>query len=1119
MRELIKSMISFSLAVPIFAARQVTGLLKEADKDTAKDPASAFDAIIEETEKKMDGRTKGVFKGGDHLQRQVVDMVFDVLPSELERPPVPFVDSAPQAPPAVARRVDASTFVVLGEGLAAGMGDFGLNRAFQRYSFTAQAARQMGVALHQPLFEAPGMGDLPGFPDLPVRLPANMQYTAMCDFPPESPRTNLAIPGLKVADALELRPRGPITHRRDNKQTVANLILGMPSMLNEEVAGKQLPNAVEYALGREPTFMLVALGYYDVLEPAVKLDLDALPDAEELGDAFARLFDGLYESGAEIVACNVPDPMDTAYFSTLDEAAEQMKLEQPEVLAGLYGLQGDERLSVPGLMEAGFQTLSRKIGELPAGSVLTAADAERISAAVEAINRRLAVVAAEREIPLYDLHAVVRRLKRQGHRTASRALSATFLGGLYTLNGYYPGPTGQALIANGLLEFLNRTYGTGFSPVELERVMEADPVADYRPAVGPNFDAAGLEDPYPPALPDPLPAPPLLDETGGEPEGDVDWALRLPPGRQQVLPLNKQGSYFGDAIRAVHCEDAPDRDWGSSGDLLFGGLCLVDSHLSGYLHISFSEPVDGVTEFEVRHGEGLVGDDGRLSAPIFFRLPALHNNVKDDPKTVTRGILDLKSGEVKEIEYTVRFGNTALMSLVRVNPAFPDVPIQFPGMYGSAHATFAQRPDGKLDFTFYGTTFIPLSNPEVLGHGVRFPLPFCSPTLQYANIPADGSALHPHLHLTTGELEPAENPDKVPEIPTNTIREYTTHTRNTCFGDKFSVNIPELGGEGTGRSHLTGRVQIQFGERFGDSVSIAVLAMPPGGLLAHPPVSPLRDAFPGRLSPGLIGHNEALRFPARTYYLESVYYVDDPFELCVGAVNVHSGRSLGEVLHRGLIGQDLFFALMRVEPRTPQASFCFRGPAFFEKGPHGEEIYRFISNLLIDYPVGYKFPAPDLSTTFEVRPGMRSLLDPFFYIQGMYEEGVPDYFMEGGEENLRSSKGDFFSYRFAIGSDPEKHTPVFEYVNHDQEGVFRLDSLAWVNFTNSKESKAGEGHYDTITFTAYGTWSKGGVDLKGRLASVQVATDKDAPYVSVQVDGGFISNVNLKPATIEEARP
>ena len=132
MRELIKSMISFSLAVPIFAARQVTGLLKEADKDAAKDPASAFDAIIEETEKKMDGRTKGVFKGGDHLQRQVVDMVFDVLPGELERPPVPFVDSAPQAPAAVARRLDASTFVVLGEGLAAGMGDFGLNRAFHK---------------------------------------------------------------------------------------------------------------------------------------------------------------------------------------------------------------------------------------------------------------------------------------------------------------------------------------------------------------------------------------------------------------------------------------------------------------------------------------------------------------------------------------------------------------------------------------------------------------------------------------------------------------------------------------------------------------------------------------------------------------------------------------------------------------------------------------------------------------------------------------------------------------------------------------------------------------------------------------------------------------------------
>ena len=34
-----------------------------------------------------------------------------------------------------------------------------------------------------------------------------------------------------------------------------------------------------------------------------------------------------------------------------------------------------------------------------------------------------------------------------------------------------------------------------------------------------------------------------------------------------------------------------DREWGSSGDLLFGGLCLLDSHLSGYLHLRFDPEV------------------------------------------------------------------------------------------------------------------------------------------------------------------------------------------------------------------------------------------------------------------------------------------------------------------------------------------------------------------------------------------------------------------------------------------------------------------------------------------------------------------------------------------------
>src|SRR5439155_1237913 len=109
----------------------------------------------------------------------------------------------------------------------------------------------------------------------------------------------------------------------------------------------------------------------------------------------------------------------------------------------------------------------------------------------------------------------------------------------------------------------------------------------------------------------------------------------------------------------------------------------------------------------------------------------------------------------------------------------------------------------------------------------------------------------------------------------------------------------ELGGEARGRSHLVGRVQIQFGERFGDTVPISVATLPPGGMLLRSRGGPIADVFPGRLPAGLFGHSEFLRFPLRTYYLDSVSCIDDPFDVALGAVNVRTGEVIGELPHGG----------------------------------------------------------------------------------------------------------------------------------------------------------------------------------------------------------------------------
>src|SRR6185503_15026550 len=98
----------------------------------------------------------------------------------------------------------------------------------------------------------------------------------------------------------------------------------------------------------------------------------------------------------------------------------------------------------------------------------------------------------------------------------------------------------------------------------------------------------------------------------------------------------------------------------------------------------------------------------------------------------------------------------------------------------------------------------------------------------------------------------------------------------------------------------------------GNTVPIYTSAMVGGGYLQPLPLSPIVSDFPGTLPPGPLGFDEFLRFP---------------LAISVAAVDTRSGRIVGEQLHRAFISQDIFFALIRIEPKIPRESFFFRGPA------------------------------------------------------------------------------------------------------------------------------------------------------------------------------------------------
>jgi hypothetical protein len=1011
-------------------------------------------------------------------------------------------------------RLDTRRMVVLGEGLAAGMASFGLSAPSQKTSFAARVATQTGAGFSQRLIQPPGIGDAPGFPRLPVRLPGAMQTTVVEGFPDAGDPSDVSFPGCRLADALALRPAAPVVRRDDARQTAANLILGLRAF----VAGapEPHPTPLEAALACRPTFVIVCLGFQEALEALIGQDYSRSPDPETFGRSIEGLLAPLRGAGAEVLVLTVPDPLDTAHFASLDSAARTVKVER-SLLQATYGLRDDDRITPAGLVEIGNHFLSQAAEPLPAGMVLLGETSHAVSARVGEWNRQVLRAASETGALVYDLGGFLRGVARNGVWAGGRTLSGEYLGGFYGLNGYYPGETGHALIANEILACLNARYGAAFPPVNLSDALRNDPVALYEPAGGPDWTWKDV----PPAWP--------AGDAGAQPARPTDASsaalaashfelvepaprrIQLPARLEQTLPLCPESSYFGEAIRPVDCSSAEEAKHGGSPAMLFNGLVLVDSHLSGHLRFRFQPPAGDLTHFEVSVGDGLTGEDSTLVAPLLYKMPFCQNRLTDAPGLVSSGDVDLATGEVHNLTFACGIRTSGLFALARTNPRFPQQPITFPGQYGSAWARFEPRADGGLDFTFFGSTFLPLGT-ELGGHMLRLPLPFSGPALQFASIPGRGTVMHPHVCLSTKAVDMTAS-GGAPDLPENTVEEYTLFPHNSSFGDQFSLNIPELGGGGTGRSHLMGRLEIQFGERSGNSIPVAITSLPPGGLLVPLASSPIAEAFPGRLIMGPFGFDEFLRFPQRTYLLEGVSFLDDPFDLAVGAVDVRTGNLLTQLLRRGFLDQDVFLALMRIEPRTPKSSFFFRGPARFESGPTGQSAFRLRGHVLVPYPVGFAFPQPDLATAYTVGPD--SVLDPFLWLQAMSPGPPPSEAFAGEARDVIASIGDRFSLRYCIpgaGGGPAE----FEYVNHTQEGAFRMHTLSWSSFLRSPALTGGD--YDAVAFGGFGTWSKDGMTSLQQ-ASVHVSRAPGFPFLGVQIDGGAVSNVNTKPRTRDEARP
>lgn len=374
--------------------------------------------------------------------------------------------------------LDTTTFVVIGDGLAAGMSDVGLSERLQQKSFGALLAQQMGTIFPQAGFQAPGSGDVPGEPRLPVLFPAYPQSTVRRPFPPSLFVFDISIPGIKLTDVLSRRPALPLIQSDDSLQTLINMIVGFPSLILDRDVPLWTP--VEYAVAMNPTLALVELGYYDAIDAAVAGDPARMPEIDVFRSNYDEVVRRLRANFSQVIVTTIPDPTATAYFSSIPAAAARLQ-QAATFLENRFGLGPGDLLTEAAVRDISTQLLLNRDEPLPPGRILRAADATRIRDRVLGWNLAIAAVARERGALLYALGSLFTRLRLSGLPVAGRTLTAESFGGFFSLDGFHPGATGHALIANEILELLNLTFQRNFPLIKVEQTAQDDPVFAYRP--------------------------------------------------------------------------------------------------------------------------------------------------------------------------------------------------------------------------------------------------------------------------------------------------------------------------------------------------------------------------------------------------------------------------------------------------------------------------------------------------------------------------------------------------------------------------------------------------------------------------------------------------------------
>lgn len=366
------------------------------------------------------------------------------------------------------RPLDPNTFVVVGGGLAAGCSNLALTDQSQRAAFPVLMAKQMSTLMALSTFRDGGTVRVISYGSpTPPAPKANQSTLRGLPFPLFT--LNPSVPFIRVSESLNLRPSMPIVTDGDAKHSMLNLLIGYPALIFPNVTPW---TQIEYAERMFPTFLVVELGSGDVLDAALQGDTSKITTVSAFTTDYQAIVSRLSNTFASMLLLNVPDPTDTAYFSTAQRVAGIYQMNLQDFLSR-FGLQGSDLITPGGLVEIGETLSGRRTAPLSASSILRSPVVAAIQDAVRGYNAAIASIASARRIQVFDLAAFYKELRAGSVQAGSTKIGGGYLEGFYSEDGIFPAAIGQALLANRLLQFINTSFGTQFQLLDIDKTVPA----------------------------------------------------------------------------------------------------------------------------------------------------------------------------------------------------------------------------------------------------------------------------------------------------------------------------------------------------------------------------------------------------------------------------------------------------------------------------------------------------------------------------------------------------------------------------------------------------------------------------------------------------------------------